>query len=169
MCFRREAFCGVMGEVALTAVSPTDFIDQALKFANKRVWGSLNTTVIVHPKTLRDNQVRGAFDSAIEDLQFGTVAINHWAALNYALVSTTWGAFPGHPPHDVQSGTGVVHNTYMFEKPEKTVLRGPFRPFPKPVWFASHKRKHQLGPALFRFETKPAWGRLAMVALRAMG
>ena len=47
------------------------------------------------------------------------MSINHWAAIGYGLVVTPWGAYPGHPPHDIQSGVGVVHNTLMFSRVEK--------------------------------------------------
>jgi hypothetical protein len=40
--------------------------------------------------------------------------------------------------NDIQSGTGVVHNTLMFSRPQKAVLRAPFRAFPQPIWFVSH-------------------------------
>ena len=44
----------------------------------------------------------------------------------YGLVSPTWGAYPGHTPEDIQSGSGVVHNTWLFDHPEKSVVRAPF-------------------------------------------
>lgn len=77
-------------------------------------------------------------EQAIADLRYGTVAVNYWAATGYAVGITTWGAFPGHALNDIQSGTGVVHNTLMFSRPQKSVLRAPFRAFPVPVWFVTH-------------------------------
>ena len=50
------------------------------------------------------------------DLRYGTVSVNHWAAVGYGLVITPWGAFPGHTRPDIQSGTGSVHNTLMFDR-----------------------------------------------------
>ena len=84
------------------------------------------------------------------------MAINHWAATGYALVVTPWGAYPGHPPHDIQSGTGVVHNTLMFSRIEKGVVRAPFTVWPKPPWFATHRTGNDLGRRLTRFEADPA-------------
>ena len=54
-----------------------------------------------------------------------------WAGSGFLLASGTWGAFPGHTRDDIQSGTGVVHNAYLFDRPQKTVLHGPFAPFPR--------------------------------------
>ena len=39
-----------------------------------------------------------------------------------------------------RSGAGFVHNTYFLTTPQKTILRGPCRSVPKPVWFATHRR-----------------------------
>lgn len=169
MCFDTEAFCSVMGETGLPGTSVVSYLERAVEFANHRVWGSLNASLIVSPKTLRHREVASAMDRAVANLQFGTVAVNHWAGLNFALCSTTWGAYPEHPQHDIQSGVGVVHNTYMFDRPQKTVLRGPFRPFPKPIWFATHRQTHKVGPALYEFECSPSWFKLPAVLRHAFG
>ena len=168
-CFNSEAFCSVMGETRLTADSVAKYLQQAVKFANESVWGTLNATIIVSPSTLKTKSVASAFDQAIVDLKYGTVAINHWAGVNFALGSTTWGAFPGHPPHDIQSGVGVVHNAYLFDRAQKTVFRGPFRPFPKPVWLASRTKTHRVGRLLFEFECSPSWFKLPAILVNALG
>ena len=49
-----------------------------------------------------------AVDAAISKLNYGSVAINHWPAVVYGLVTTTWGGAPGHTIYDVGSGIGVV-------------------------------------------------------------
>jgi hypothetical protein len=106
----------------------------------------------------------------VADLRYGTVAVNHWSALGFALGVTTWGAFPGHPRNDIASGTDVVHNTLMFSRAEKTVVRAPFRAWPKPIWFSSHRTARRLAPMLVRFEANPSLLRLAaMLPLAAWG
>ena len=57
---------------------------------------------------------------------------------------------------DIRSGSGVVHNSYLFDKPQKSVVRGPFMVMPRPAWFNDHKTNHKLGPALTRFNGKPS-------------
>jgi hypothetical protein len=94
--------------------------------------------------------------------------VNHWAAVGYGLVVTPWGAYPGHTPQDIQSGTGVVHNTLMFDKPQKTVVHAPFRAWPKPVWFATHRTAHRLTPKLSEFEAAPSMAKLAGILPLAM-
>ena len=156
VCFDTEAFCGVCGETALAADSTAEFIERAVAFANDNLWGTLNCTLIVHPRSLAEPEVARAFDRALADLRYGTVSVNSWAALGYGLVITPWGAYPGHTVDDIQSGTGVVHNTLMFGRVQKTVVRTPFRIKPKPVWFQSHGTTLSMARRLTRFEASPS-------------
>ncbi|HEX4962968.1 MAG TPA: aldehyde dehydrogenase family protein [Thermoanaerobaculia bacterium] len=160
VCFTTEAFCGIFGETALEATTVPEYVDKAVAFCNGALWGTLNVTLIVHPESLRDPDVARAVDRAIANLRYGTVSINHWAAVGYGLVVTPWGGFPGQTAQDIQSGTGWVHNTLMFDRIQKTVVRAPFRVFPKPVWFATHKTAHLLAPKLSQFEAAPSLGKL---------
>jgi acyl-CoA reductase-like NAD-dependent aldehyde dehydrogenase len=167
-CFTTEAFCGVFGELPLPSSSVADYLERAVAFANDSLWGSLNVTLIVHPATLRNPEVAAAFEQAVADLRYGTVSINHWSALGFALGITPWGAFPGHARNDIGSGTDVVHNALMFSRSEKTVIRAPFRAFPKPIWFTSHRTATRLAAQLVRFEAAPSLLRLAAMLPRAM-
>jgi len=168
VAFRVEAFCGLFAEVAIDAPSPARFVDRAVEFVNDRLWGSLNVTLVVHPDARTDPETAAALTRAEADLRYGTVSLNHWAAVGYALGVTPWGAYPGHPPEDIQSGTGFVHNTYLFDRPRKTVVRAPFRPFPKPPWFASHAHAGPLSAELTRFEASPSVARLPRVLWNAL-
>src|SRR6185295_14400345 len=154
------AFCSFFGAVALPAASAVDFVRAAVEFCNERLWGTLNVTLIVHPGSVAEPQLGAAVEQAIADLRYGTVAVNHWAAIGYGLVVTPWGAYPGHPPQDIQSGTGIVHNTLMFSAVEKNVVRAPFRPRPKPPWFVLHRTSHQVLRKLTYFEVDRAPWRL---------
>lgn len=158
--FKTEAFCGVFAETGLEAGSVAEYLQRAVRFANETLWGTLNATLIVHPAALRDPETARAVEQAIADLNYGTVTVNHWAAIGYGLVVTPWGAFPGHTRRDIQSGTGIVHNTLMFSRPQKTVVRAPFTVWPKPVWFATHRTAHRITPKLVRFEAEPSAAKL---------
>ncbi|HJL18379.1 MAG TPA: hypothetical protein RMH99_22135, partial [Sandaracinaceae bacterium LLY-WYZ-13_1] len=122
--------------------------------------------VLVHPETRRKHAA--AFDQALQKLRYGGIGVNAWAGLIYGLVSPTWGAFPGHPLEDIQSGRGVVHNTYLFDHPQKSVVYAPFRINPKPAWFPDHRTAHLLGEALARFEAKPGLLRLPALLAAAL-
>ena len=160
ICFREEAFCGVLGETRLDADSPAEFLDRAVRFCNERLWGTLNATILIHPKSFKDRAVAPAYRNALRDLHYGTIAVNCWAAVGYGLVITPWGAPPGHDVYDIQSGTGVVHNTLMFDRVEKTIVRTPFRMSPKPAWFPSHSTAHKMARKVTEFEADAALGKI---------
>ena len=167
ICFSTEPFAPVIAEVPLAADSTEEFLAAAVAFANERLWGTLNAGLIVHPETARTTHL--ALERAVSDLRYGTVAINHWAAIGFGLISTPWGAFPGATLNDIQSGTGWVHNTYMFERAQKVVLSAPFRARPKPPWFLSHQNCHKLGRALTEFEASPSPWKLPGIFALALG
>lgn len=170
IAFTTESFCSFFGAVDLDAPSPADFVRRAVDFCNERLWGSLNVTLLVHPASAADGAIGGAVEQAIADLRYGTVALNHWAAAGYGLVITPWGAYPGHEPQDIQSGVGVVHNTLMFSRTEKGVVRAPFRVWPKPPWFVLHGTSNALGRRLTFFEADPApWKLPGIFALALQG
>ena len=156
ICFQTEAFCGVTSETALAAPTAAEFVTRAVELANERLWGTLNVTLLVHPKSMTDPAVAGAVNSAIAELRYGTIAINCWAAVGYGLVVTPWGGFPGHDVYDIQSGAGVVHNTLMFDQVQKCVVRAPFRINPKPMWFPSHKTALEVAKKITYFEADPS-------------
>lgn len=166
ICFFEESFCSVTGEVPLKASDASDFLKKAVDFCNQRLHGTLNACVIVHPKT--EAELGDRFDAAIAALRYGSIGINHWPALSYGIGFTTWGAYPGHTYKDIQSGRGIVHNIFMFSKPQKSVIRGPFTIFPKPPWFVTHKKAHKVAPYLAQFEVSPSFFGLAPILFYAV-
>lgn len=153
ICFQTEAFCGIFSEVALEALNTETYLKTATDFANQKLWGTLNATLIIHPSTQNEPGVSEAFDRAIEQLRYGTVSVNLWAGVGYALCCTSWGAYPGHDIFDIRSGLDVVHNTFMIERIEKSVVFGPFRQRPIPPYFVTHRHAGNLARNLFEFET----------------
>lgn len=147
IAFTTEAFCAVFGEVPLDAPrSVPAFLEQAVDLCNERLWGTLSASLLVHPRTLADPESRAAVERAIDRLEYGSVVVNHWSAAPYAMVSPPWGAAPGATPDDIQSGVGFVHNTYLLEDVQKTVVRGPFHPPLRPPWFHTHRTLNRLLP-----------------------
>jgi len=157
ICFTTEAFCGLFSETALSANSVVEYIERAVDFANENIWGSLVVTILVHPTSLKDSAIADAIERAIANLRYGAIGINYWAGASYNLGLTPWGAFPGHPLFDIHSGTGFVHNTLMFSHPQKSVLRGPWHSFPKPLWFVGEANKaRKVWPKLVAFDQQPS-------------
>jgi hypothetical protein len=169
MCFTTESFCPVMAESALEASSAADFVARAVEFANTTLWGTLTASIIVHPHSLRDPDVVEAVEWAVDNLRYGVVAINCLPGLIWGLAVPPWGSYPGNVPWDIQSGCGFVNNSYMFARPQKTVLRAPFRTWPRPPWFPS--RAHSMPEICSRiadYETRPSIGRLLRIVVSAI-
>jgi acyl-CoA reductase-like NAD-dependent aldehyde dehydrogenase len=166
LAFREESFCCVTAETALQAPDTGTFLRSAVTFANQRLHGTLNAGVIVDAATRRS--LGGALDRAIDDLRYGTVAVNHWAAIAFALGGTTWGAYPGHTLDDVGSGIGWVHGAWLLDEPEKSVVEGPFRVWPKPPWFVTQRNAHEVARRLVAHEAAPSALRLPGIAWHAL-
>jgi hypothetical protein len=160
ICFNVESFFGEVAETAITAPSAAAFVDAATDFANTVLWGTLSATVLVSPSAMKDPSVAAAVDRAVENLRYGAIGVNAWHALAFAMGTTTWGAYPGHPRTDIQSGTGVVGNAPMFDRPQKSVVRGPFRSRPRPPWFATAARSFGVMRRFVAFEADPSFGKV---------
>jgi acyl-CoA reductase-like NAD-dependent aldehyde dehydrogenase len=169
ICFTTEAFCSLFAETTLDAGSVAEYVDRAVDFCNDQVWGTLNATLIVHPASLRDPQVAAAVERAVTNLRYGSIGVNYWAGVSFALGVTTWGAYPGHTLDNIRSGTGVVHNALMFDQPQKSVVRASFRLTPIPPWFITRAK---VAPTVFRkladLEYKPSIGQVPSIALAAL-
>ncbi|GAA4700237.1 aldehyde dehydrogenase (NAD(P)+) [Promicromonospora umidemergens] len=171
-----EYFAPVLAWTQLPGVG-AEFLPAAVGLANDSLYGTLGANVVVRPQ---DRAALGpAFDAAIADLRYGTIAINAWTGVGFLLPGATWGAFPGHTVADVGSGIDVVHNGHLLSGPERTVVTGPFRPFPrsvlhgelslfpKPPWFSGSRSGTETGRRLTRYAAAPSWRRLVPVLLAA--
>lgn len=167
--FRQEPWCTVLSETGLPGTDdPVAFLEQVVPFLNDKVWGTLNATLIVHPKSLKDPAVHAAVERAIRDLRYGTVAVNTWPAASYVVVSLPWGGHPSSTPRDIQSGLGWVHNTFMLEDIEKVVLRAPLTNVPAPPWVPGHRGVRDLARKLVQFELGPSWLKVPGIAAAAL-
>lgn len=162
----QEAFCGVLAEVSLAAIDAAEFLTQAVEFVNDRVWGNLSCTLLVDPVT--QTRYAAELDHAIARLEYGAIGVNVWSGVIYSLPALTWGAFPGNSPDQIQSGQGTVHNAYLFEHPQKSVLYAPFRISPTPIWFSRHHALLPLAQQFTRFQTKPTWRNVFRVVMAAI-
>jgi acyl-CoA reductase-like NAD-dependent aldehyde dehydrogenase len=168
ICFNVESFCGEVAETALAAPSPAAFVDAATAFCNDVLWGTLGATIIVSPASAKDQEVGAAVERAVADLRYGSIGVNLWHGISFALGVTTWGAYPGHTRTDIQSGTGVVGNSLMFHRPQKSVVRGPFRSRPKPPWFATASGSYDVMRRFIAFEAEPSAAKIPGLLLSAM-
>jgi acyl-CoA reductase-like NAD-dependent aldehyde dehydrogenase len=167
--FTTDPFAPVLAESPLPGATPAEFVERAVAFCNERMWGTLGASILVHPAARKDPALAAAVERAIADLRYGAVAVNTSPGIAFALLSPPWGAFPGHEPHDIRSGTGFVHNTFLFTNPEKTVMRAPFRTFPpRPPWMVTHPYGRQVLSRLARFEADPSPARLPGIVFHTL-
>jgi len=164
--FTREAWCPILAETALGGSDDGDFLERAVDFVNEQVEGTLSMALLASPTS--QARLGGAFEQAIADLRYGTVGVNHWPAFSFVLAVAPWGAYPGHTLDEVGSGIGFVHNTLMFDRPEKAVVRGPFTMWPAPAWFAGNPTGHVTARRLATFEARPAYWRIAGIGSAAV-
>ncbi len=174
-----EVFGPALGVTELPGQSAEAYLVNAIAYANQHLEGTLGANILIHPRTLQEIG-RKRFDEIVAQLRYGCIAINAWTGLGFLLAPVTWGAFPGHTPEHVQSGIGFVHNANMFERPQRTVIEAPFRPFPRnllslsftllprPPWFITNKRAHIMGRLLTRFQYRPSLAKLPRIFFNAL-
>lgn len=157
--FERESFVCVTGETALDADTPEEFLDRSVDFMNERLWGTLAAGLTV-PNSLRRRHA-ARLHQALSRLRYGTIGINQWPGIAYALMSPPWGAYPPADLKSVQSGMGFVHNTYLLDRPQKSILYSPHLLLPKPLWFSTHRRPEAAAWRLFDLYCRPTLFHLA--------
>jgi aldehyde dehydrogenase (NAD(P)+) len=172
-----EYFAPVLGVLELPG-DARRFLAAAVETANETFAGTLGANLVVHPATRRS--LGTDWDDAITRLRYGTIAVNAWTAVGYLTPAASWGAFPGHTIDDVQSGIGVVHNALLLDRPERSVVRGPFRPAPrsllhgepalspKPPWFVTNRTATTTGERLTAFAARPRWSALPGIFASAL-
>ena len=121
-----------------------NFCSNAVDYVNNHLWGNLGVTVLIKNHKKKTNQ--GILNTYIEELKYGTVAINEWSALGFVIPTLPWGGYPGNKDNDIQSGQGYVHNALLFESPQKGIVYSRFRlsPLIDPPWFVTNKKAHRI-------------------------
>ncbi|MFA5058213.1 MAG: hypothetical protein WC485_08885, partial [Opitutaceae bacterium] len=151
--FTSECFMPVLAQTALPGRDAAEFLRHAVEFCNRTLWGTLTACILIQPEV--EKSLGRDFEKALDGLRYGTVAVNHWGALGFAWGAPTWGAPPGHPPDDIQSGVGMVHNSFLFDRPLKSIVRAPFRTWPTPPWFITRRQVRHIFPGMISLEAKP--------------
>jgi acyl-CoA reductase-like NAD-dependent aldehyde dehydrogenase len=175
--FSTEYFGPVLGHTTLPGTG-IEFIQRAVQFANDSLDGTLGANLLIEP---RQRAALGRdFDEAIAALRYGTIAINAWTAFGFLAAGAPWGAFPGHTLQDVGSGIGLVHNAFLLDHVERTVITGPFRPSPrsllkgelaispKPAWFVTAKTGAATSRKLTEWAGARSWAGLPGIVASAV-
>jgi aldehyde dehydrogenase (NAD(P)+) len=158
----------VCAEIGLDAGDEREFLRRAVDFANDKLWGTLSAAITVHPSFRREPSGEAALQAALGALRHGSIGVNYWPALVYAMMSPPWGGYPCGTLADAQSGIGSVHNTFMLQGVRKTVLEGPITLAPKPFWFPTHRRPEPLAWKVLALYLSPSALKLPGVILAAL-
>lgn len=179
-----EYFAPVLGVVSLPG-NGQEFLDAAVAHANDKLAGTLGANLLIDPET--QAALGDRFERAIAELRYGTVSINSWTAFGFLTATLTWGGFPGATLQNVESGIGVVHNALLLDRVERSVTRGPFRPFPrsldpralaaskgrsfsvlpKPPWFVSSRTGTAVSEGFTRFRMNGDYAKLVGTLVQA--
>ena len=124
--------------------SNENFCSNSIEYVNNELWGNLGVTVLIKNHKKKTNQ--SILNAYVENLKYGTVAINEWAALGFVIPTLPWGGYPGNKDNDIQSGQGYVHNSLLFESPQKGVVYSRFRlsPIIDPPWVVTNNKAHRI-------------------------
>lgn len=71
----------------------------------------------------------------------------------------------GSTPHDVGSGIGVVHNSYLYDHPQKGVMYAPWTYSPQPLWSVGQLGLSAALPWAFRYMMNQHRPPLALIYL----
>jgi aldehyde dehydrogenase (NAD(P)+) len=166
--FKHEPFCSILSVVTLGSGDALEFLQAATRFANEKLWGTLNATLFVPGTSERDRAISAALQKTLRTLRYGTVCVNVWPGVAYGFGTLPWGGHPSATLANVQSGMGWVHNTPMLERIDKAVLRTPLRILPKAPYFPDHRTLAKLGRKMADFYLDPAVRRLPAIAFDAL-
>lgn len=176
---QNEVFAPALSTHEIPGADAESYLIEAIAYANDTLHGTLGANILIHPRTIKHIGEK-RFEEIIAELRYGAIAVNAWTGLAFLAAACPWGAFPGHTLDNVGSGIGFAHNTFMFDRPERVVVRAPWEPFPRnllagrmtllprPPWFVTNRRQHVIGKLLTRFQHRPGWLKLPRIFVNAL-
>ncbi|WP_163936206.1 aldehyde dehydrogenase family protein [Paraferrimonas sp. SM1919] len=176
--YQNEIFAQALGIKLIDEIDSKEFLTKAIEFSNSELFGTLGANIIIEPKVYK--KLGQEWQLLLTDLKYGTIAINAWTGLGFLTPICGWGGYPGHTLEDAGSGIGMVHNTFMFDKLQRTIVEAPFRPFPRnllhggmtllpnPPWYVHNTRGAILGKLLTAFQFKPSFLKLPRIFFHAL-
>tara|TARA_B100001250_G_scaffold126651_1_gene107763 strand:- start:2299 stop:3948 length:1650 start_codon:yes stop_codon:yes gene_type:complete len=125
---------------------------EVIDYCNNNLWGNLGATVIF--KKYKNKKQKPITNLYIEELKYGTVAINEWSAIGFIIPTLPWGGFPGNKDNDIQSGQDFVHNSLFFESAQNGIVYSKFRMsnIIDPLWFVTNKKGKKVFKNLTYFQ-----------------
>ena len=174
-----EVFAPALSVKELPGTDPEAFLKAAIAFANSQLYGTLGANIVIHPATIAQIG-RARLEEMLVELRYGTIAINTWTGLGFLSPAGDLGCISR--PHAGRRAKrhwrGAQH--LLFDKPERTVVEAPFRPFPRnllsfsftllprPPWFITNRKGAILGRLLVAFQYRPSFLKIPRIFLNAL-
>ena len=145
-----------------------DYVNKAITYCNKTLWGNLGATVLI--KKYNNKKIKPITNTYVDNLKYGTVAINEWSAIGFIIPTLPWGGYPGNRDNDIQSGQDFVHNSMFFESPLNGVVYSKFRMsnIIDPLWFVTNKKGKKVFKNLTYFQIDKSFSNFIKLALSAV-
>tara|TARA_B100001250_G_scaffold74759_1_gene61112 strand:+ start:2773 stop:4422 length:1650 start_codon:yes stop_codon:yes gene_type:complete len=146
----------------------SDYSDKVIDYCNNTLWGNLGATVLF--KKYKNKKNKPLTDKYVNQLKYGTVAINEWSAIGFIIPSLPWGGFPGNKDNDIQSGKDFVHNSLFFETVQNGVVYSKFRMSNviDPLWFVTNKKGKKVFKNLTYFQIDKTFYNFIKLAFSAV-
>ena len=128
------------------------YVDDAINYCNNTLWGNLGVTILF--KKYKSKKNKRHLEKYINEMKYGTVAINEWSALGFIIPTLPWGGYPGNKDNDIQSGQDFVHNSLFFESPLNGIVYSKFRMsnIIDPLWFVTNRKGKKVFKNLTYFQ-----------------
>ena len=129
-----------------------DYVQKVVDYCNDTLWGNLGATVLF--KKYKSKKNKKNINYYIDNLRYGTVAINEWSAIGFIIPTLPWGGYPGNTDNNIQSGQDFVHNSLFFESPLNGIVYSKFRMsnIIDPLWFVTNKKGKKVFKNLTYFQ-----------------
>ena len=162
---KNEAFCQIIGEVALDVPATVDtFLPAAVAFSNEKLLGTLGCMVLIDDDTREAH--KQIFDQAITDLSYGGIAVNTIPPMVFFNPYLTWGG--NEEGREFVSGNGNFGNVLNFEHVEKSILYDQFVS-PGDLLTTNVESTNKLSVANMEYVMHPTWIQLMKLMGVAMG
>lgn len=117
---KHEAFCQIMGEVALDVpANASDFLPAATAFVNEELLGTLGCMILIDDETRANHE--DSYQTALNELNYGGITVNTTPPMVWFNAYLTWGGCK-ETEETFVSGFGNFGNALNFENVEKSIL-----------------------------------------------
>ncbi len=145
-----------------------DYVKSVISYCNETLWGNLGATVLF--KNYRSKKNKSFIKLYVNNLKYGTVAINEWSAIGFIIPTLPWGGYPGNKDNDIQSGKDFVHNSLFFESPQNGIVYSKFRMsrIIDPLWFVTNRKGKKVFKNLTYFQIDKSFINFIKLGLSAL-